>query len=89
MTKKYIVVKDTFGGEAIIVFSAGLYHKNVAGSMKVVSAGFMDVTYDDFPKSYNVVDKMNVHCYGESQSLKIGCRPEEDKILAKILLRGE
>lgn len=82
MIKKYIVVEELFG-EHIIIFSPGLHHSTVAGNMKVISAGFMDL-------QYNMPDvNVHVHCYGGSESLKIESRPHEDKILARILLRGD
>ena len=83
MQKKYIVIEEMFG-EHIIIFSPGLYHKAVAGNMKVISAGFMDIQYGvDNRMPYGI---KHIHCYGESESLKIGCRPHEDKILARVLL---
>jgi hypothetical protein len=86
MQKKYIVVEEMFG-EHIIIFPPGLYHKAVAGNMKVISAGFMDIQYDVVPEMpYGI---KHIHCYGESESLKIGSRPYEDKILASILLKGD
>lgn len=81
MTKKYIVVENF--GEQIIIFSSGLYHADVAGSFKVISAGFMDLQYNHPDVS------VHIHCYGESESLKVKARPHEDKILARILLRGD
>lgn len=79
MTKKYIVVEELFG-EHIIIFSPGLYHSQIASDMKVISAGFMDIQYGN-------MEIAHIHCYGESESLKVGSRPQEDKILARILLR--
>ncbi len=82
MQKKYIVVDN----EQIIIFSPGLYHSQVAGDMKVISAGFMDIQFGNYPIGSS---EMHIHCYGESESLKVGSRPQEDKILATILLRAD
>ncbi len=83
MQKKYIVVEEMFG-EHIIIFSPGLYHKAVAGDMKVISAGFMDIQLGLDRPPFGIE---HIHCYGESESLKVGSRPQEDKILATILLK--
>ena len=75
MTKKYIVVDKL--GENIIIFSAGLSHNEVAGNMKVISAGFLDMW------------EGGVHCYGDSTTLGVRSRPGEDSILARVLLRED
>ncbi len=85
MQKKYIVIESM--GEHMIIFSPGLYHSQVAGDMKVISAGFMDIQAGvDNRMPYGI---RHIHCYGESESLKVGSRPQEDKILATILLRAD
>lgn len=84
MTKKYIVIENL--GEHLIIFSPGLYHSTVAGNMKVISAGFMDIQFGvDNRMPYGI---KHIHCYGESESLKVKSRPQEDKILAMVLLRN-
>ncbi len=72
MDKKYIVVNKF--GEQIIIFSSVLDHKTVTGDMDIISAGFINIEF-------------GIHCYGESQTLKIKSRPEEDSLLAEMLLR--
>jgi len=91
MEKKYIVVRAVFS-EQIIIFSAVLDHKTVAGNMNVISAGFVDVMYyrdrdDLIPEDF--ILKAKAHCYGESKTLGIKSRPKEDTILANILLRED
>lgn len=84
MEKKYIVVHTMFS-ENIIIFSAVLDHKTVAGDMYVVSAGFIEI---DFSCDHDEPIK-KAYCYGESKTLGIKSRPKEDAILANILLKED
>ena len=75
---KYIVVKLE-RQEHIIPFSSGLIHKKMADRFRrpVISAGFIRFT-DGGPI-----------CYGESTSLSIDSRPEEDSLLAQFAFGEE
>ena len=81
MQKKYIVVEQLFS-ENIIIFSAVLDHKTVAGDMKVISAGFVNIAVNGFGKVFT-------NCWGKSKTLEISSRPKEDSILANILLKED
>ena len=68
---KYVIV----GGRAI-VFSAAIQHKDMVGyNQKCEGAGF--VRFKVSKDSYGE-DVITAHCYGESISLGIKSRPEED-----------
>lgn len=86
MEKKYIVVHTMFS-ENIIIFSAVLDHKTVAGDMNVVSAGFMDISIERGWDRHQRPLNIRAHCYGESKTLGIKSRPREDAILANILFK--
>ena len=76
---KYIIIKATWQSKPeAITFPDGIIHKCVARSVMcmdsydILSAGFCDKTY---------------RAYGESTSMKIKSRPEEDtKILRRIFI---
>jgi len=40
---KYLIIQSESGLPCAVVFSEALSHKDVAGNMKVISAGFCDV----------------------------------------------
>jgi hypothetical protein len=68
---KYVIV----GGSAI-VFSPAIQHKDMVGyNQKCEGAGF--VTFRASKDSYGE-DVITAHCYGDSFSLGIKSRPEED-----------
>ena len=75
---KYIVLEDDFvKSPSIIVFPSNISHKNMSDALKrirfnkVISAGFID----EFMK-----------CYGESQTLNLKSRFEEDTLLLHTML---
>lgn len=77
---KYIVYDDILAGLTIVVFPATLTHANVAEALgacdRVKSAGFLKV------------EDSEVHCYGESISLKKKSDIERDEHLATRMLFG-
>lgn len=72
-SSKYLVVEH-YGLEMPIVFNPVLEHRQVAGNMKVVAAGFCWKNDDD---SYGVS--------GLSVSLGLRCRPQDKEIIEKYL----
>ena len=70
---KYIVVKGNYGTEVVVMFPPLINHDEVAPLKTAVSAGFVKIYYKD--------DKITAQCYGKSTSLKIGSRPEDDKLV--------
>ena len=75
---KYIVVEGICCGDAII-FSEVLTHAEVAGSRKVLGAGFVFFEIDSD-------GEVNPSCYGESETLGIKCRGE-DNFAIRIMLK--
>jgi len=73
MTKaKYIIVQGDFGIDSPIVFSPLLGHRQVAGSHRVIAAGFCCILQDE------------VSAWGESTSLGgIKSRGEEDATIIR------
>ena len=71
-TAKYIRTKE----DQIVIFSASLQHKTFA-YLFPISAGFVMFGVDS-----NALP--TITCYGESISLFISSRPEEDTALAKL-----
>lgn len=68
---KYVIV-EKYGGEYPIMFSSGLSHDSFS-QLYPVSAGFVSFSKQD--------DNIIVCCYGESQSLNLKSRAEEDSRL--------
>lgn len=66
---KYLLTKQ---GD-LIVFSDGLSHSEMAGRRDIVGAGF--IRFHDT----NDAELARAECYGESVSLKIKSRKEEDE----------
>ena len=85
--QKYIVVKADMS-EAAILFPGNLTHADVARSFKnrVISAGFCDLTITEQVNGPDE-DLVEVRVYGESDSLKIGNRGDEDEMCIRIGLR--
>ena len=86
---KYIVIDTDMGGMLPVVFSEIMSHANVAAAIKhvgggeVVGAGFCHIA-----NTLNDRDLIEPHyvCYGESTSLGIKSRQEDDaKVLNKML----
>lgn len=82
MKTKYIVTSDGPGGlETMFIFPEHIVHKHMADGARVarggrpVSAGFLSITTDK-------KDRPRVAAFGESESLGIKSRPEEDTALA-------
>jgi len=74
MKAKYIIVTDG-GLEFAIIFDKILAHKNIsAGRTQVVSAGFCSLDSDGV-----------WHTYGKSESLSLDSRPQDAKILNRIM----
>lgn len=77
---KYIIVETSSGCESAILFDEILFHDKVAGSQRVVSAGFCCLSNDG--------GEIVPIAYGKSVSLGLASRPEEDaKIIADALRR--
>lgn len=70
---KYIVVENFT--ESVIIFPETLQHKDVAGNMKVISAGFCYLPDEYNPKSST---------FGKSVSLGIGSREEDSLLIDKL-----
>ena len=68
---KYLIVLSEQGCECAIVFNHILDHKQVAGNMEVVSAGYCHLLRGNVS---------NVSVWGESTTLKIESRGDEDAV---------
>lgn len=68
---KYIIVQE-WGAELPIVFSELLKHSEVAGNKLAVSGGFVSTDADG-----------KITCYGESTSLRLESRGEEDAAIIR------
>ena len=80
MKTKYVVFETPNGIEDMIIFSGLVQHDWMArGLGLIVSAGFISV-HTDFGG-----DQL-IECYGESISLKLNSRPEEDAKIAHRVL---
>ena len=82
---KYLVIEDTTSGNCMsMVFNCIIEHRKAAvgvcgvSGKKVVGAGFCSI------KPEEVSTRLNVSCWGESVSLDIKSRGEEDE---KVILR--
>ena len=74
---KYVVVDNGgLAGECIIVFPAFMVHKDFERMGKIVSAGF--VRRDDGARG-------GFSTYGESSSLRLKSRPEDDVLLSMLM----
>lgn len=69
---KYIVLDTAMAGPTIVVFPAWLTHKDFAVMGKIISAGFV---------GRNDATKSGFYTYGESISLKLQSRPEDQGLL--------
>lgn len=76
---KYIIVDSPRYGEYPIIFPMFIDHSTMAYSHTVISAGFVHITGDDYKALSN--------CFGESTTLKLKSRQEEDSRLVDQLLR--
>lgn len=76
MKLKYII--DT--NNRFLIFSETIIHASIRSEDlgKIVGAGFctIDIGYDPANEEYP-----NVHCFGESVSLRIASREEDEKII--------
>lgn len=82
MGLKYVILDNLgmFGtNDGFIIFPAFEEHKSVAnkygGIEHVISAGFVSITHDCKQDSFVA------HCYGKSQSLHIGSRELDSRII--------
>lgn len=75
---KYLIIEDEFGNRIPVIFSAALSHKECAGKMKVISAGFCEIHY--------IKGKVKIECYGHSEGLGIKSNPEKDNILMEVYI---
>ena len=76
---KYVVTGGNV--EQIVFFPHSLAHAAVAtmlGGATVISAGFLSLMTDP-------AGKITVNCYGRSQSLDVGARPQDARLAAKAL----
>lgn len=71
---KYIVVEGEFGMESIFIFPYHVAHADAATGRDVISAGFLSIQGG------------KVNCFGESISLDMKSRGEEDTFLASRAL---
>ena len=80
---KYIVYTGDHGLEEMIIFSELQTHSDIAQRLRVtgdiISAGFLHV-------GTNVSGEAQASCYGDSVSLKVKAREEEDSVLAERTL---
>jgi len=88
---KYICVHQFSNGvEAIITFPDTVEHADMANGVDnigtVISAGFCDYIVNG--GCYNGVMGLRGSCFGESTSLKLKSRPEEDTILLNYQIGG-
>lgn len=79
MNAKYVVIRYNLTGETIYVFPEHVTHRifaqyNAGMGDKIVSAGFVAMENDGL-----------LMCYGESESIGIKSRPEEDSVLANTM----
>lgn len=63
---KYVVLKSPLADEVPFVFDACVSHDEFFPKGQVISAGFVQF------------DEDGAHCFGESSSLGVKSRPEED-----------
>lgn len=77
MKLKYVVMCGEFGSEEMVIFSETMKHSHICRKAQVISAGFIQVR--------NKSGDIDPEAYGESVSLRVGSRPEEDTKLAKEL----
>ena len=73
MTFKYIIVKNQFDMEDVILFGKLMDHHAVTGK-KAISAGFVEF----IPNASGEID---VSTYGESTTLKLKPRPIDAKLI--------
>lgn len=66
-----------------ILFFMGIEHKDVARGLKITSAGFCDVWYDELIRVWKA------KCYGESISLNMKSNPDVDTYLLEMVLNSE
>lgn len=76
---KYIVLDGSGCGDAII-FNEVLTHKEVAGSNKVLGAGFVSFYVDDR-------GDVKPQCFGESSTLGCKCRGKDDNFAIEMMLK--
>jgi hypothetical protein len=62
---KYIITLNQSGLPCAVIFNEALTHKDVAGNMKVISAGFVEVGSHE------------ANVYGFSESLNIASNPRD------------
>lgn len=80
---KYILFKDG----RIRLFDHEQMHSNLAGDRNtVLSAGFFNVAIGYEPVLNDPF--ISVHVYGESTTLQIKSRPEDEKIIKHFLTKG-
>ena len=60
---KYLIIESETKLPCAVIFNEALTHKDVAGNMKVISAGFVEVGSHE------------VSVYGHSESLNIKSKP--------------
>ncbi len=79
--EKYLIVKTGYGAEGAIIFGGWLTHKQVAGNLNVVSAGFCELESVDLA-CYGKGFIYSVH--GRSVSLGLESRQEDSEILNRL-----
>lgn len=82
---KYIIVKTEHGCEVAIVFDPMLDHSAVAGSRKVLSAGFCSFGIGQVDTGIGAYDTVVINVWGESVTLGIKSNPDDTRLLARSL----
>jgi hypothetical protein len=79
MKAKYIIIDKVFP----VIFHPGIEHKMEAAGRNVTSAGFCEtvIVHDQFDRI-----RLRVYCSGESNSLGLGPKPSDAKLLKSMLL---
>lgn len=73
---KYITVKNEEGTVYPVIFPPTLTHKDVA---RAVQGLFHREGFRTEPESAGFVDEIECRCYGKSESMGIGSKPEQDQ----------
>ena len=74
---KYIIVQSG-GCETPILFTELMDHCQVAGGLKVVSAGFVSIGTKRVDTGIGGYEELECTAYGKSVSLNLSSRPDED-----------
>jgi len=81
---KYIVISNE-GMEGILFFPEHINHSTFRNCGNLISAGFVNIRYSI---SEQGIIRAETYCHGNSFTLGLKSRPEEDTLLADIALRN-